>query len=69
MYAGKTVFNWMDGEREKVRVEGRLSSWSILHVMPEASNILLPNPGGIRDHLVMEVDLKHTKAHDKRPKK
>ncbi|KAI2748661.1 hypothetical protein DTO012A8_9872 [Penicillium roqueforti] len=35
----------------------------------QISLILLPNPGGIRDHLVMEVDLKHTKGHDKRPKK
>ncbi|KAI2791759.1 hypothetical protein POX_c04637 [Penicillium oxalicum] len=31
--------------------------------------VLLPNPGGLRDHLVMEVDLKHTKGHYSRPKR
>ncbi|KAJ5111419.1 hypothetical protein N7532_001954 [Penicillium argentinense] len=31
--------------------------------------ILLPNPTGERDHLVMEIDLKHTKGHHSRPKR
>ena len=31
--------------------------------------VQLPNPGGLRDHLVMEVDLKHTKGHCSRPKR
>jgi hypothetical protein len=35
----------------------------------QISLILLPNPGGIRDHLVMEIDLKHTKGHQSRPKR
>lgn len=35
----------------------------------QISLILLLNPGGIRDHLVMEVDLKHTKGHHIRPKR
>ena len=35
----------------------------------QISLILLPNLGGIRDHLVMEIDLKHTKGHQSRPKK
>jgi hypothetical protein len=35
----------------------------------QISLILLPNPGGVRDHLVMEVDLKHTKGHHSRPKR
>ncbi|OOQ83285.1 hypothetical protein PEBR_35308 [Penicillium brasilianum] len=35
----------------------------------QISLILLPNPGGIRDHLVMEIDLKHTKGHHSKPKR
>ncbi|KAJ5982359.1 hypothetical protein N7451_012459 [Penicillium sp. IBT 35674x] len=35
----------------------------------QISLILLPNPGGARDHLVMEVDLKHTKGHHSNPKR
>jgi hypothetical protein len=35
----------------------------------QISLILLPNPGSIRDHLVMEIDLKHTKGHNKKPKR
>ncbi|KAJ6057049.1 hypothetical protein N7460_000323 [Penicillium canescens] len=34
----------------------------------QISLVLLPNPGGIRDHLVMEVDLRHTKGHNKKKK-
>lgn len=33
------------------------------------SLLLLPNPGSIRDHLVMEVDLRHTKGHNKKKKR
>ncbi|KAE8334283.1 hypothetical protein BDV24DRAFT_173079 [Aspergillus arachidicola] len=35
----------------------------------QISLILLPNPHGPRDHLVMEVDLKHTKGHHNKPKR
>ncbi|CAG7936683.1 unnamed protein product [Penicillium nalgiovense] len=35
----------------------------------QISLILLPNPGGLRDHLVMEIDLKHTKGHHTKPKR
>ncbi|CAG7991807.1 unnamed protein product [Penicillium salamii] len=35
----------------------------------QISLILLLNPSSIRDYLIMEVDLKHTKGHNKRPKK
>jgi hypothetical protein len=31
--------------------------------------LLLPNPDGIRDVLAMEVDVKHTKGHHKKPKR
>ncbi|KAF7502010.1 hypothetical protein GJ744_010445, partial [Endocarpon pusillum] len=30
---------------------------------------LLPNPDGIRDLLAMEVDFKHTKEHQRKPKR
>jgi hypothetical protein len=35
----------------------------------QISLILLLNPRGNRDHLVMEIDLKHTKGHHSRPKR
>lgn len=35
----------------------------------QVSLILLPNPGSYRDHLVMELDLKHTKGHHNKPKR
>ncbi|KAJ5098773.1 hypothetical protein N7532_005774 [Penicillium argentinense] len=35
----------------------------------QISLILLPNPTGERDHLVIEIDLKHTKGHHSRPKR
>ncbi|KAJ5604790.1 hypothetical protein N7510_009944 [Penicillium lagena] len=35
----------------------------------QISLILLPNPGGTRDHLLIEVDLKHIKGHNKKPKR
>jgi len=35
----------------------------------QISLILLPNPTGERDHLVMEVDLRHTKGHHSKPKR
>ncbi|KAE8397492.1 hypothetical protein BDV37DRAFT_291961 [Aspergillus pseudonomiae] len=35
----------------------------------QISLILLPNPHGPRDHLVMEIDLKHTKGHLNKPKR
>jgi hypothetical protein len=31
--------------------------------------VLLPNPGGLRDYLAMEVDLRHTKGHQNNPKR
>ena len=34
----------------------------------QVSLILLPNPGSYHDHLVMELDLKHTKGHHNKPK-
>ena len=30
---------------------------------------LLPNPDGIRDLLAMEIDVKHTKGHQRKPKR
>jgi hypothetical protein len=35
----------------------------------QISLILLTNPSGVGDHLVMEVDLKHTKSHHSKPKR
>jgi hypothetical protein len=35
----------------------------------QISLILLPNPTGECDHLVMEIDLRHTKGHQFRPKR
>lgn len=34
----------------------------------EVTLFLLPNPDGIRDLLAMEVDVKHTKGHQRKPK-
>lgn len=35
----------------------------------QVSLILLPNPAGERDYLAMEVDLRHTKGHQYKPKR
>jgi hypothetical protein len=62
-----------DNEERSDRKGDEDSDWAEEHdktlCYGDVTLLLLPNPDSIRDVLAMEVDIKHTKGHHKKPKR
>ena len=56
--------NAIDGEAAHDEEDWDLSADDLkILCYGQISLILLPNPSGVRDHFLTEIDLKHTKGH------